>query len=320
MQVKKIIPALAVGLALGASQVGASTFSKVYVFGDSLSDAGASASAVESAYKLGGGKCDPLQPCPPYYHGRISNGPVTVEYLANALLVGGANKTNFFDYAVAGATSGVGNKIDGGTPTSFGTSNYPGMIAELGTYASGLGKNGANPAALYILWGGGNDILMGDSPITAADNIANEIDKLASSGAKNFLAPNMVDGSLIPIGVPNGTQLSNEFNQELALRLSQESAKFPNANIKEFDTYSFVNNLVANPGANGFTNVVDPCFSSFFNVCNNSNNYLFWDNIHFSTKTDSLLAEAMYNLFVPVPAAAWLFASGLAGIIGLKRR
>src|SRR5580698_7941700 len=94
----------------------ASSFSSVVVYGDSLSDNG-------NLYSLIG------YPPPPYYNGRFSNGPVAAEQLATAL---GAP---LFDFAVGGATSGVGNYIDGGTQTSTGMFGLPGMQAELAASA-----------------------------------------------------------------------------------------------------------------------------------------------------------------------------------------
>ena len=84
----------------------ASSFSSVIVYGDSLSDNG-------NLYALSG---DTYPPSPPYYDGRFSNGPVAVEQLAADLGV------PLYDFAVAGATSGVGNYVDGGT------ADNPGLV------------------------------------------------------------------------------------------------------------------------------------------------------------------------------------------------
>ena len=100
---------LVAGLAAFAS---ASTFTSVIVYGDSLSDNG-------NLYALTG------QPPAPYYNGRFSNGPVAVEYLASTLGV------PLSDFAWGGATTGIGNHGDGGTPTSYGAFGLPGMQVEL---------------------------------------------------------------------------------------------------------------------------------------------------------------------------------------------
>src|SRR5580700_5150096 len=85
----------------------ADTFTSVVVYGDSLSDNG-------NLFAATG------QPPAPYFEGRRSNGPVAVEQLATALGV------PLHDFAWIGATTGIGNIGDGGTPTSFGALKLPG--------------------------------------------------------------------------------------------------------------------------------------------------------------------------------------------------
>ena len=125
MKVWIIIVGLSASLMAGGN-VWAAPFSSLYVFGDSLSDAGSSPSSVMSLYNTLG-FCDPLHPCGffgPYFEGRISNGPVAPEYLATSLGVTGAN---FHSYAVAGATSGFGNEVDLGNAANSGLLGLPGM-------------------------------------------------------------------------------------------------------------------------------------------------------------------------------------------------
>lgn len=119
---------------LAGANVWASAFTGLYAFGDSLSDAGNSPSAVLSIYKLLGNNCDPFHPCPPYYNGRYSNGAVAVEQLAASILPGGGSPANFFNFAVSGSTTGIGNYGDGGTATSAGVYGLPGMVQQMGLY------------------------------------------------------------------------------------------------------------------------------------------------------------------------------------------
>lgn len=89
-------------LATATASAWATAFTGLYAFGDSLSDWGSSPFSVLSIYKLmDPDGCDPMHPCPPYYEGRYSNGPVAVEYLAVSVA-----PANFYNFAVSGATSG----------------------------------------------------------------------------------------------------------------------------------------------------------------------------------------------------------------------
>lgn len=109
MKIPNIRAAFFAFLLISGNVWAASSFSTLYAFGDSLSDAGSSDSAVMSLYKLLGDNCDPTHQCGllgPYFHGRISNGPVASEQLAAALFPGGVTPANFRSYAVAGANTG----------------------------------------------------------------------------------------------------------------------------------------------------------------------------------------------------------------------
>src|SRR5512139_46596 len=102
MIMKRKLASLVTGLVflLTGANVWATAFTGLYAFGDSLSDSGSSPSSVLSIYNFLG-DCDPFHPCPPYYEGRYSNGPVAVEYLADSILQGGATPANFYNFAVS---------------------------------------------------------------------------------------------------------------------------------------------------------------------------------------------------------------------------
>ena len=133
MNVRMTLVAVSVWLLSGAN-TWAAPFTSLYAFGDSLSDAGDSPSAVTSLYKILGNNCDPTHFCPPYDDGRISNGPVASEQLAAMLFPAGVTSTNFRSYAVAGAGSGGENSgFDPG-----GVIQLPGMKQELEMYSPRL--------------------------------------------------------------------------------------------------------------------------------------------------------------------------------------
>ena len=86
-------------------------FTKIYAFGDSLSDTG-------NLFALTGGF-----PPPPYFEGRVSNGIVWIEYLADAM---GMDFESVVNYAFAGATTGRDNENDGLEFNGMGFEELPG--------------------------------------------------------------------------------------------------------------------------------------------------------------------------------------------------
>lgn len=316
---------------LAGANAWATAFTGLYAFGDSLSDAGNSPSAVLSIYKLIGGFCDPGHPCPPYFDGRYSNGPVAVEYLADSVLPGGATPANFFDFGISGATTGIGNYGDGGTVASPGAYGLPGMAQEIGLYLT-LSGGAADPNALYFVWGGANDFLTDlftpNSPITAAQNIALYVGALAAAGAEHILVPNIPDLSLTPYvqSVPGldffAKGFSVDFNTALATQLGGLSLAFPNADIVQFDTFSFLNDVVLNPANYGFTNSQDACLPSLLvTPCADPVNYVFWDGFHPTTHADAVIASAFAKA-VPEPGTIALLVVGLIALsaAGSQRR
>ncbi|OAI13428.1 hypothetical protein A1359_12390 [Methylomonas lenta] len=309
---------------LSISQAEANTFSSVYVFGDSLSDSGASPSSVLSIYNLIGGDCDPSHPCPTYYEGRFSNGQTAVEYLADAILPGGSSSSNFFNFAVAGATSGIGNYGDGGSQSS--SYLLPGMAQQIGLYLSSF-SGGVSNDALHVVWGGANDFLTQDSPQLAAKNIAGYVNVLARRGADYILVPNIPNLGMTPFVQLQGADaisaaegFSVGFNSELALQLSGMAALFPATHIAQFDTFGFFNNIAQDPAAYGFTNITDACVS-LLSVCTDPAAHVFWDDFHPTTQIHALVAAGFVSQ-VPLPGTMLFFLSGIMTVFsqGFRRR
>ena len=287
----------------------ASAFSALYAFGDSLTDTG-------NVFALTAG----ANPGSPYFNGRFSNGPVWIETLASNLglsinpsLLGGTN------YAFGGAVTG---------PTL--TSATPTLTQQLGLYNTAHASL-ADPNALYVVWGGGNDVRALGNPIGAMGNAVTNVEAiistLAGEGAKNFLVANLPDVGLTPDAIAGGpavqaivSGLSTSFNNQLGTDLPGLASGL-GVNISELDVYSFLNGVIANPGAYGLTNVNSRCYTGPTTgggtVCATPNQYLFWDGIHPTAVAHAALGAYATSL-VPVPPA-WLFFSALSAL-GIVRR
>jgi phospholipase/lecithinase/hemolysin len=316
-------------LLLLPAAAGAGPITTIYVIGDSLSDQG-------NAFALTGGF-----PPPPYAE-RASNGPVAVERLAADLGValrpselGGTN------YAVVGATTGpvlipsapsVGAientaAVEYGLPALAGTSllSQTREIVQAGPLTGG-------DSALFVVWGGANDLLLNPSPAAAAGavgNLATVVTTLYGAGARQFLVPNLPDLSRTPSGLAAspgqqaGLQaLTVGFNTGLAAALGGLSG-LPGINITAFNTFAFFNAILSDPGAFGFTNTSSPCLSGNLlrggSICPDPGSYVFWDSVHPTTAAQGALGREFAASVVPEPATLTMVVLGL-GVTAIRRR
>lgn len=313
MKIKLATSLLLLALFNPATNAYALSFSSLVAFGDSLSDAGNSDNAVLSIYKLNNNTCDPTHPCGPYVDGHYTNGSTAVEYLANAILPSSTVTSNFKDYAVSGATTGIGNFGDGGDPAHPGALSIPGMAFEVGYYLTST--TSIDPNTLFFIWGGANDFLTQSSPVEAAKNIALIVKTLATvAGAKNFFVPNLPDLGLTPFAIFSSLQtqanaFSVAFNATLNSELNQLATQLPLANLIQFDTFSFFNNLYTNANQYGFTNKFTPCVSGL-TACAHPDENIFWDGFHPTTAAHKLISAA-FQQAIPEPSSVVLILMGL---------
>jgi phospholipase/lecithinase/hemolysin len=269
-------------------------------FGDSLSDVGNDF--------IGSGGTEP-DPASVYDHGRFSNGPIWLEYLAHDLglaaptpaLAGGT------DYAFGGAQTGPGF-------TTFVGNQVPNIDTQIGMY---LAAHTPGATQLFTLWGGANDVLFGTSPnpLTSVANIAGEITTLAKAGAKQFLIPNLPPLDKIPFastltaaeqaGLALFTQV---FNQGLQSELPQLGQSL-GVQIHLLDINALVNDAIANPGKYGFTNVT----GDQPNASLQGNGYLFWDPWHPTTQAGEIIGLRAAQS-VPEPSSLVLLGTALGGL------
>jgi phospholipase/lecithinase/hemolysin len=246
-------------------------YDAIYVFGDSYCDVGNIYLATSGATPLS----------PPYYHGRFSNGPIWVEHVASAWgLPMTPSLTGGTDYAVGGAEVTTSISEPQGTIPSV-----PEQVVE---YLQAHGGK-ADPHALYILEGGGNDILnaTGGSPavlgLKIAAGLAGSELLLRQAGAKNFVIPDLLDVALLPAGQANAsfaTAATLATNQSLN-KLLQLEELLQGINIYRLPVFSLFQSVAADATHFGFTNITQPCLNPVTDaVCADPDHTLFWDEEH----------------------------------------
>jgi phospholipase/lecithinase/hemolysin len=268
-----ILQALALAFYLTAS--GGFSYTALYVFGDSLSDTGRNPAGTN------------------YYNERYSNGPLWVEYLSADLGIPYNPSNNF---AVSGST----------------TTNLPAQIAGL-KGAAGL------QTALFTLLSGGNDfIAVTETGLTDAAtwgvfitntvaNLTNAIGELYTNGARNIVVGNLANLAQTPVFIGLDTESYsnlvvskvNLFNQLLYASVTNEMLQYSGLRLYFLDDNAGLSNVLSAPAAYGFTVTMigalqDPSLTNK-SFTGPGANYVFWDELHPTTKLDALTGTAAFD-------------------------
>lgn len=334
---------LAAALLVMVSSAQAS-FSGVYLFGDSLTDTGNDGVVLTQIQQMGFPVTPTTSPLEvdsnayvatrPFSLGSFTNGVAWAVPFAQALgvdlmpsLQGGTN------YAYGGAQTGV----DGaelcpalcGFPYSLKTqvAQYlqPGVMAD--------------PNALYVVAGGGNNARDAFGVVASATTQAEQlgqinalaeayakdvgdiVDTLQAAGAQHIVVwdtPNIgLTPSVASFGADAqtlGLAMTGAMNSALAERLGGE------AGVTTFSVFSLLNQVAADPTAYGLSNATDAC-AALGTACDPTQ-YLFWDGVHPTATGHELLAEAMlaHVAAIPEPSTYALMLGGLAAVGWLARR
>jgi outer membrane lipase/esterase len=230
--------------------------------------------------------------------GRSSDGPVWVEHLASELrLTLKASRDGGSNFATGGA------RLD---PRS-GANNLRVQADIL------LRMQQPSVGTLYVVYGGGNDLLaaLGQSDATtvvdsALASLKGIIADLVRHGARDILVPNLPDIGMTPAvrargdkAIAGARELTDQFNGGLQRALTDlAGAPDHKLRIYDFDVHSMAERVRRDPSAFGFKNVVAPCGQSA-----SCEGYLFWDDVHPTTHAHRRLAEAAFRALHPPPTA-----------------
>jgi outer membrane lipase/esterase len=191
--------------------------------------------------------------------------------------------------------------------------------------------NTASRNALYVIAGGGEDALHALAGITGcganqvcadgilqstsatfAGNIGNIVSELQLAGASTIIVwdvPDIGDAPAVrALGASTlGTMIASSMNTVLLSTIGSDT------DVKLFDAFGLLDDVVANPTAFGLSDVTNACAQ--VTACDPSQ-YLFWDGIHPTSAADLIISDAIESLVAGAPEPSTLVLLGVA-LVGL---
>ena len=314
MGYSKLVRTLIAAAIAAASTAAMADYSRLVVFGDSMSD-------THRLYDYTTANWGESDPGLPNYDGRFSDGLVAVEYLAKSL------KVPLVNYAFAGATSGYDTLllVPEGMLTQINEYlSKPGVVPPVATVSNYLLKPAnakADPNALHMIWTGPDDfyrLLIGMTGLTGysvVDNVKNAVDSLYSAGARQFFIPLMPDISLTPSAkmhdklqpgyIWSAKYCADSFQKLLIKAIADMKVKYPDAKFMSHDTLTLMRDQFASNKAAG-KNLTEPCrkegafdpvrlSTGPATACPNPQDYVFWDGNHPTAWVNQFLAGEWFT-------------------------
>ncbi|GBF29052.1 hypothetical protein MnTg03_00618 [bacterium MnTg03] len=299
-----------------------SDFSRIFIFGDSLSDPG-------NIFAINGGQISTAPysviPSAPYASEdgfMFSNGETWAQVFADEMDHEDSGKAALFapgingNYAFGGARARICDPVCAA----------PGFSAQIAIFLGHYG--GADSDALYVVQFGGNDVR--DALLAAAtepdpadafnvafsilqaaiDTTIDNIEFLYQSGARNFLVANVPNLSLAPVIRLVGAEGAAGFfiamiynpGLEFGLVGLENNPALSEILIHRIDFYKFTNDVHDAPDDFDIEEPDAPCINFLTDtesgaICEEPDEHIFWDGIHPTAAVHEELGEMAEELF-----------------------
>src|SRR5213082_1700578 len=234
------------------------------------------------------------------------------------------------DYAFGGATTkdGTQDRTIINNPFPFGGGDFTITIDNMGKQIDDyLASHPTDANALYILWGGGNDLFddhSAQSVTDTANRVGALIGRLANAGARNFLVPNVPPLGAVPnsFGDPNrvlaldyaSAIYRDHLNSVIASTISGLAGSGTTIHVYTFDVWLDLIRVLGQPAHYNFVNTIDSAQGA---SGVNPDQYLFWDDIHPTTGGHFELANEANRLLsgpiAPLGKATNISSRGMVG-------
>jgi phospholipase/lecithinase/hemolysin len=304
------------------AQQPAPTFSQIVLFGDSLSDTG---NVRDRTNSRSGGLVDYPSHIFNYSNGRFTNDSETDpssttyagvwhEQLARTFLdlqPAGYSLGGGTNYAFGGATTNNGTHEEVAISTPFGdiTITVDDMGKQMDDY---LAANTGDPNALYLVWGGGNDLRNDHSAANVTATAARTtalVSRLANAGAQYIMVPNVPPLGDIPryLSDPATSASLNaasanyrqELNADLDSLLGSLALQGITPTVYRLDVWTNIIRIFSDGARYGFTNTSG---SAQGNSSADPDQFTFWDDVHPTTAGHYQIAKGAYDTLT-IPTA-----------------
>ena len=317
----------------------APTFTQVIVFGDSLSDDGNIAhrardtfgfSYPSSNFNYSDYRFTDDTNTSPAANLYVGTWHEQLEKTFLGLAVAKNSLDGGTDYAFGGATTkdGTQDRTIINNPFPFGGGDFTITIDNMGKQINDyLASHATDANALYILWGGGNDLFddySAQSVSDTANRVGGLIVRLANAGARNFLVPNVPPLGAVPnsFGDPNrvlaldyaSAIYRDHLNSVIASTISGLAGSGITIHVYTFDVWLDLIRVLGQPAHYNFVNTIDSAQGA---SGVNPDEYLFWDDIHPTTGGHHELANEANRLLsgqiAPLGKATNISTRGMVG-------